>query len=647
MRNQWRLLLLRNFSISSFQNSATNLQVLKVNRNYSHLTSFLNRNVHENAFNSVIRNQWIRSFSSEPALELNNKEIDQVALTDILSKASNNDQIKKGLETIDISISHDEVLNVLQNLDGNPEIAWKFFTFVLETEKKILSSKSYNLMLGILGRKDFVQQFWDLVEIMKKKGYGVSKGAYSKASINFEKEGLVNDLDKLKELRAKPDENSIERVCFRVCELIRENDWDEDIQKKLKDLNCSWSNDLVAMTIEHLSVHPTKALMFFWWVEENPSFKHNGVSYNAMLKVLGREDCTDKFWRIVNEMKEAGFQMDMEVYNFVMERFYKRKIVKDAVDLYEFMMGSSVKKPSVQDSLFLMRKIVVSKNLDMELFSKVVKLFTDGGNSLTESILYSVVKSLISVNRLQECGKILKAMEEVGFVPTKEVYDRIIFHLGSVQRSAEALQFITEMEASGCNPDSRTWCSLIHGQCVARDLKNASSSFRNMLEKVGVTNAGYAFEVLMSGFCRMKKAEDACKFFTEMVDETEFRPHRTTYKMVIEKLLVVGSFNEALSLIRLMKGNGYPPYLDPFIDYISKIGSGADAMRFFNAITDKKFPSTSVFIRLFEAFFKAGRQNEAQNCLSKCPTYIRSHADVLNLFCAQKPVDLESSAVVA
>ncbi|PIA56598.1 hypothetical protein AQUCO_00700741v1 [Aquilegia coerulea] len=642
MRNQWRLLLLRNFSKSSFRNSATtNLQVLKVNRNYSHLTSFLNRN----GFNSVLRNQWIRSFSSEPGLELKN-ELDQVALTNALLKASNNDQIKKGLESIDISINHDEVLNVLQNLEGNPEIALKFFTFVLETEKEILCSKSYNLMLGILGRKDYIERFWDLVQVMKKKGYGVSKGAYIRASMNFEKEGLVNDLDKLKELRVKPDENSIERVCSRVCKVIRENDWDEDIQKKLRDFNCSWSNDLVAMVIDHLHVHPTKALMFFWWVEENPLFKHNGISYNAMLKVLGREDCTDKFWRIVNEMKEAGFQMDMEVYNLVMERFYKRRIIKDAVDLYEFMMGSSTTKPSVRDSLYLLRKIVVSKDIDMELFSKVAKLYTDGGNSLTESTLYSVVKSLISVDRLQECGKILKAMEEFGFVPTKEVYDRIIFHLGSVKRSDEALQFITEMEASGCDPDSRTWCSLIHGQCVARDLENASSSFRNMLEKVGVANAGYAFEVLMNGFCRMKKAEDACKFFTEMVDGTEFRPHHTTYKMLIEKLLRVGSFNKALNLIRLMKGNGYPPYLDPFIDHISKNGSGADAMRFFNAITDKKFPSTSVFIHIFEAFLKAGRQNEAQNCLSNCPSYIRNHADVLNVFCAQKPKAAESSAVV-
>ncbi|KAF5182728.1 Pentatricopeptide repeat-containing protein [Thalictrum thalictroides] len=748
MRNQLKLLLLRNVcsSRTSFQIPTTNLQVLKVGQSFSHLSSFLSRNVHENVFNSEFRNH-IRSCSSESALELN-KEVDHIALTDILSKASSNDEIKTGLESINVSINPDMVLNSLQTLEGKPEIAWKFFefvsemeheklgsksyylmldilgrkdfgqsfwdlldvmhkknyklsremkgrvlieilsksssndeirdrlesidltinhervlsmleelkgcpeiawkffNFVSETANKKLSSKSYNLMLEILGKKDYVEQFWGLFEIMKKKGYRLSKVTYVKI---LEKREIIKGLDELKEMYGSiPDQNSVDWLCSRTCKILRTNEWGEEAQKRLNDLNCSWTNDLVAMVIEHIKEQPLRALMFFRWIEENPSFKHSKLSYNAMLKVLGREDCLGHFWQIVDEMKKTGFLMDMEIFSLVMARFYKRKIVKDAVDLYEFMMGS-VTKPSLADSVLLMRKIVSGKELDMDLFSRCLMIFTDGGNSLTYPILDLVVKSLTSVGRLQECGKILKAMENGGFVPTNEVYNGIIFKLSSVKRSDEAIQIFEKMEASGCNPDVKTWFSLINGQCVARELDQALSSFINMVTKVGVADAGDAFEVLMKAFCRKKRAGDAYKFLSEMVDGTELRPLQTTYNRLIENLLGQQSFDEALSLLRLMKGHGYPPHLNPFVDYISKSGTGTDALLFLRAVTNESEStlSTPVFIFMFEAFFKAGRHNEANNLFSMCPNSICNHADVLKLFASQKPEDTDASAVSA
>ncbi|KAF9620021.1 hypothetical protein IFM89_010637 [Coptis chinensis] len=261
-------------------------------------------------------------------------------------------------------------------------------------------------------------------------------------------------------------------------------------------------------------------------------------------------------------MQGFGYEMEMNTYFFVMGLFCKRRLIEDVVELYEYKMGSA-DKPPVQDGIFLLRKAVMwSKELNMQLFSRVVETFTNGGNSLTTSILDMVVKSLISVNRLKECGTILKAMEKGGFVPTNEVYNKIIFHLGSVDRG----------------------------------------------EAVLMINAGHAFKEVLKGFCRKRKATNAYNFLSEM-----------------------GGFNEALSLLGLMKGHGFPPFLELFIDRISKSGTGDDAISFLKAVTDRKFPSTTVVVLMIEAFLKAGRHNEAQNCFSKSPSYIHNHADVLNL----------------
>jgi len=50
----------------------------------------------------------------------------------------------------------------------------------LESDGQRLNSKLYNSILGILGVNGFVKEFWDLVEVMNKKGYRISKGVQNK-----------------------------------------------------------------------------------------------------------------------------------------------------------------------------------------------------------------------------------------------------------------------------------------------------------------------------------------------------------------------------------------------------------------------------------------------------------------------------------
>ncbi|KAK9152315.1 hypothetical protein Syun_010624 [Stephania yunnanensis] len=494
------------------------------------------------------------------------------------------------------------------------------------------------------GGKDHVGEFWELFEATKRKGFGVGKDTYVKVLESFEKEGMVDDLEKLRKMYAsKLEEVSAETMGRRVCNLVVNHEWGEDVQKRMGEVNVSWSNDLVAYVVECLSAQPMKALMFFWWLQENQSFQHDKLTYNAMVSVLAREDSIEKFWVVVKEMRESGYEMEMETYFKVIGKFYDRRMIKDSVELHEFMMRGA-NKPSAQDSLFLLRKIVVDKNLDMDLFGRVVKTSMEIGNGLTKSTLDGILKSLTSVGRLQECGKILKAMEKGGYAPTNAAYSKYIFHLSKAGRPDEAIEILNELKASGCAPNFKMWSSLIEGQCVAGEINKASSCFREMVENNEFVEVGKPLESLIIGYCRRKRAKDACQFLMEMVNDKLSQPWHSTYKTLITELLVRKGLNEALGLLPLMRNHGFPPYVDPFIDHISKYGTGEDAVNFLKGMTLQRFPSTSVVIRMFEAFFKARRHNEAHNCLANCPSYIRNHADVLNLFCAMKPEDTVVSA---
>ncbi|KAL2504783.1 Pentatricopeptide repeat-containing protein [Abeliophyllum distichum] len=167
-----------------------------------------------------------------------------------------------------------------------------------------------------------------------------------------------------------------------------------------------------------------------------------------------------------------------------------------------------------------------------------------------------------------------------------------------------------------------------------------------MVEKEGASYALYALDMLVSTYCRKNRAMDAFKLVSEMVNAKGLRPWHSTYKELTSKLLARKRFGEALDVMNLMKNHGYPPYLNPFIAYLSKVGSADDAVTFSKATSVKSLPSTSIFLRLFEAYFKAGRRSEAQDFLSKCPRYIRNHADILNLFCSIKSGDAAETAAV-
>lgn len=536
------------------------------------------------------------------------------------------------------------VLKVLESLSASPSAAGRFFDWVSERHSENLSSKSYNLMLGILGVNGFISEFWGLYETLKKRGYGVSGRVRDQVLETFEKEGRESDAEKLRGIFASGSiNNSVEKNPSRIFRIVKNEVWSEDVEKKLRELDVEFSSDVVKMVLENLATEPMKALILFRWVEESGLFKHNKQTYNAMAIVLGREDCIDRFWKLVDEMKVAGYEMEMDTYVKVLGQFCKRKMIKDAVYLYEFAMGG-VNKPSAQECTFLLKKIAVSKDFDMGLFSRVVKVYTEKGNALTDTMLYTVLKSLTSVGRLVESDKVLKVMQECGFLPGGNLRSKIAFQLSSAGKKDEACKYMDVLESSGLTSDFKTTASLIEGHCVSGDLEKASDYFHEMVEKEAGSSASRALDSLVNAYCDKNRALDACRILKDCASNNELKPWHTTYKLLIKKLLAQGGFEEALTLLSLMKEHGYPPFLDPFIQHISKKGTKDDALAFLKAMTSKKFPSITVFLQMFEAFFKVRRHNEAQELLSKCPRHIRNHADVLDLFCSKSKGTLATVA---
>ncbi|KAK4393247.1 Pentatricopeptide repeat-containing protein, mitochondrial [Sesamum angolense] len=263
MRNQLlRLLLLRSHASSQPRISQVH-----------HLCSFTSPLLHPRAPSVTLEPFALRRhFASSPelAVEPPKPPSDQaILLGDIFAEpGKSNDDIKLDLDRKNIVVTHDLIVSVLKNRDTAPDVAKRIFDWVLESQGEKLSSKSYNLMLGILGGNGFVKETWDMIGIMKKKGYGVVKGAFTRISEKFEKDGLTDDVEKLKDLYARGSascekndasgEKGFEEVCSKVSKIIRREVWGDDVEKQLQELDVGFSSDLVTRVLENLEMEPIK-----------------------------------------------------------------------------------------------------------------------------------------------------------------------------------------------------------------------------------------------------------------------------------------------------------------------------------------------------------------------------------------------------
>lgn len=225
----------------------------------------------------------------------------------------------------------------------------------------------------------------------------------------------------------------------------------------------------------------------------------------------------------------------------------------------------------------------------------------------------------------------MKVMRNAGYEPDNITYSQLVFGLCKAKRLEEACNVLDEMEADGCVPDIKTWTILIQGHCTADEVDTALICFAKMMEK-GCDADADLMDVLIEGFLKQRKIDGAYKLLDEMVKKARLVPWQATYKNLIEKLLEVRKLEEAFKLLHLMKKQNYPPYSEPFVQYISKFGSVEDAADFFKALTVKEHPSSAAYVHVLKAFFKEGRYSEAKDLLHKCPHHIRQHGEICKLF---------------
>lgn len=563
----------------------------------------------------------VRTFSSKPDSML------QLVLENDWSK-----EVEEGLRKPDMSLTHETAIYVLRKLDKHPEKAYCFLDWVLRDSGLSPSTPLYSIMLRILAQQRSMKRFWMTLSDMKQGGFYLDEDTYRTIYSELNKENSKADavaVTHFYERRLK--ENAMSVVAGNVSAAVLKVDWSCEVERELQEMELVLSDNFVVRVLKELRDHPLKALAFFHWVGGSSSgYQHSTVTYNAALRVLARPNSVAEFWSVVDEMKNVVHEVDLDTYIKVSRQFQKSRMMIEAVKLYEFMMDGPF-KPSIQDCSLLLRSLSAGPNPDLDLVFRVFRKYESTGNSLSKAVYDGIHRSLTSVGRFDEAEEIMKAMRTAGYEPDNITYSQLVFGLCKAKRLEEASEVLVQMEAQGCFPDIKTWTILIQGHCKNNELDKAFACLANMLEK-GFDIDSDLLDVLVDGFVSQNRIEGACTFLMEMVKNASVKPWQTTYKSLIDKLLVFKKIEEALDLLQMMKKQNYPAYAEAFDGYLAKFGTLDNAKKFLDVLSSKDSPSFSAYFHVIEAFYREGRLTDAKDLLFGCPHHFKTHPKISELF---------------
>ncbi|KQK11731.1 pentatricopeptide repeat-containing protein At3g48250, chloroplastic [Brachypodium distachyon] len=534
----------------------------------------------------------------------------------------------------------ESVLYSLRSLSKDPPLALAFFRRSAAGGHP-LGSAAYNLMLRTLASRPASAQdhFWPFLRDMEAAGHSVDQGTYLAALASFKKARLAADYASLSARLAKDRDDAAQAGGTPVsaaAEAVRglEEGSDEALEKRLEgvDLLLPLTETTVAKVLRELRDCPVKALGFFRWAGRQKGYTHGSVAYNAMARVLGREESVQEFWELIQEMKADGIYLDIDTYVKLNRQFQKRHMMTEAVELYELMMDGPY-KPSKQDGPVLLRRIALGPSPDLELAHRVVRKFEAVYEFKTKDVFDGIHRALTSNGRFDEAAEVMESMRSEGHQPDNITYSQLVFGLCKANKCDEARKVLVEMENEGCAPDLKTWTMLIQGHCTAGEVDKALQYLTEMIENNLDADADL-LDVMVRGLCNQDKVDAAYTLFVEMVDKAQLNPWQGTYKHIISELLRVKKLEEALGLLKSMKARKFPPFADPFPPNIAEYGTLEDAKDFLKALKGgvNSYPSHTAYLHMFKSFFAEGRYSEAQDLLYKCPIHIRRHHDITKLF---------------
>ncbi|KAK6923849.1 Pentatricopeptide repeat [Dillenia turbinata] len=397
----------------------------------------------------------------------------------------------------------------------------------------------------------------------------------------------------------------------RLFSILSRPNWQKN--PSLKTLIPSLTPNHVSSLL-NLNLDPHAALSFFNWISQRPGFKHNAVSYSAMLNALVNArllgpakqirvlmikacesiDEMNFILGVIRKMSSCDgfkFKLTLRCYNILLMSLSRFLMIdemnavyleildeKIPPNIYTFntMVNAYCKVGNVVEAQLYVSKIMQA-GLDPDTFTYtslilghcrsnnvdtaygVFRVMPTKGCCRNEVSYTNLIHGLCEDGRVDEALRLFKQMPEDNCLPTVRTYTVLVNALCHCGRKSEAFDLFKEMPDKGCEPNVHTYTVLIDSTCKDGELDKARSLFALMSEK-GLVPSAVAYNALLDGYCK-DGSIDAMLEILDMMEKNGCCPNVRTYNEVILGFCKKKKIHNAMALLNKMLGKNLTPTL--------------------------------------------------------------------------------------
>lgn len=392
---------------------------------------------------------------------------------------------------------------VLNRCGDAGNLAYRFFVWASKQSGYRHSHEVYKAMIKVLGKMRQFGAVWALIEEMRKENPQlISPEVFVILMRRFASARMVQKaievLDEMPKYGCEPDEYVFGCLLDALCK----NGNIKEAASLFEDMRFKFT----------------------------PTAKH----FTSLLYGWCREGKLMEAKHVLVQMKDAGVELDVVVYNNLLSGYAQVGKMGDAYDLLKEMKRKGC-EPNATSYTILIQALCRQENLE-EAMRILVQMQRDGCE--VDVVTYTtLISGFCRWGKIERGYELLDKMIQQGHAPNQLTYLHIVVAHEKKEELEECMELVKEMQKIGCTPDLKIYNTVIRLACKLGEVKEGVRLW-NEMEASGLSPGLDTFVIMIHGFLEQGCLVEACEHFKEMAGRGLFAaPHYGTLKELMNSLL--------------------------------------------------------------------------------------------------------------
>ncbi|KAL3676741.1 hypothetical protein R1sor_026689 [Riccia sorocarpa] len=324
------------------------------------------------------------------------------------------------------------------------------------------------------------------------------------------------------------------------------------------------------------------------------------ITFNILIKLFAKAGKADQLLNMIEQMEEHGIEPDVTTYNSLVSAYVNLGDLEEAERIVYAMQQavgagaarmesgsddlklptrfwSRVAKPDVRTYTTLMNGYVKKGRIKDAVQLLITMRNGEDGKTHPNEVTYTtVIAACINLGMMDEANSLLLEMAEQKVPANLITYNILLKGYCSSGQLSKAYDVMKKMKAAGIQPDVVSYNTLLHG-CIQRDDNVVALEIFREMRGAGIAPSEVSYTTLMNAFAKNGQPKLVAEVFEEMKQDPWMRVDAIAWNVLIDGYCRAGKMDEAKESFVRMKEEGFHPTVATYGSLVRGFASAGEA----------------------------------------------------------------------